>query len=395
MDATYLLDVRAGALRRLAANAGQPWAFVRPSGQLAIIRWDANVELIDLRSGERETVFARDPAAAQWATEARRLGDSGNLHGSFDAIWVGEDTFVLAESLFDSGLDLRAWGKVMRVDISAKHVHVLAEHGYLAAVFPDGILLVRQGWMDGALQLFTPNTNLAPSQVTPGGHWTDSWTVSPDGRKVAWLEWNPPRGDWSDRLPHDCCSGDPHPTIRDIVVWDRRDGRLQSFSATGVEWRHGILRWRRNSDALLFSSSDSDANHSALLQVTLTGEQTTLVQHPWYGWIEVYFEEANGTLYYGISGRDSQNDGQLIRRYSNGKLEELVDMDFGDSHPVIWSADQQGHIRFLEKDRIVVKNMVTGQIIEPSEERDPSRSPDGQWSIKGIPGPTIRIVQAK
>ena len=91
-DATYLLDLHSGRPRRLASNVGQPWPFVRPAGQLAIICWAAQVGLIDLRTGALETVFAHDPAVAQWATEAERRWDFGDLPGSFNAVWVKDDT---------------------------------------------------------------------------------------------------------------------------------------------------------------------------------------------------------------------------------------------------------------------------------------------------------------
>jgi hypothetical protein len=395
VNATYLLDVSSGRLQHLASNLGQPSAHMQPAGQLAIIGWAAQVGLIDLRSGALETVFAHDPAVTQWAGEAEHQWDFGDLPGSFSATWTGADTFVLTESPADPARNLRNWGKLMLVDISAQRVQVLAAQGHLAAVFPDGSLLIRPGWMDGALQLFAPDGAAAPIPVTPGGPWSDSWTVSPDGQRVAWLEWNPPRGDWSDKIPHACCSGEPHPTIRDIAVWSRTSQTLQRFPASDMRWAFSYLGWRANSRALLFGRTPSDDFSAALFQLDLDGKEILLARHPENDFMVVDFEAPDGSLYYVIA-QTGTSGGSFMHRDPKGRLEELAEMDVRPEHPLLWSSDHKGHLilRYgLDLDaKTVVQEIVTGRILAPEEVKKLNAAiPGSQWLIQGLPGPTIHI----
>ena len=152
--------------------------------------------------------------------------------------------------------------------------------------------------------------------------------------------------------------------------------------------------WRTQSDTLLFSSSK--ANSTALFQLTSGGKQTLLVQHERDGRIDIYFEETNGILYYGISGRDGQNDAQLMRRHPDGTLDTLAEMDFSADHPVWWTIDGRRNIIFHKKDQVEVQDMVSGQIVAPEFIRnDPIVSPDGHWIAQNSPGATIRIVKTR
>ena len=192
-EATYLVDMNATKLHRIKTNSGQPQAVVQSNGQHPVLLWGGEqAAVVDLQTGDTQTVFARDPTVPQWATASDHQWDFGDLPGNLSATWVGANTFVLTIAPQASERNLRDWGKVMLVDIAAQRLHVLAEQGHLAAVFPDGNLLIRQGWINGELQLFQPDISQAPTQVTPGGAWADRWVVSPDGQKVAWREMDTP-----------------------------------------------------------------------------------------------------------------------------------------------------------------------------------------------------------
>jgi hypothetical protein len=85
-----------------------------------------------------------------------------------------------------------------------------------------------------------------------------------------------------------------------------------------------------------------------------------------------------------------------MRRYPNGKLETLADMDFSVDHPATWWVDQRGHIIFQENDKIRVKDMVTGQIIAPaSAAQNSSISPDGRWIVQSDRNATIHISKTR
>lgn len=136
------------------------------------------------------------------------------------------------------GRNAPRWGKVLLANVAQRQVHLLAEPGQLAAVLPDGSLLLRRGWVNGELQHLAPAYDKAVA-VAPGGPWTWGWAVSPEGRRVAWLEMTPPPGDWSERLPAGCCSGDSPPVVSAVAVWDRTTGRTAVLAAglPGGEWR--------------------------------------------------------------------------------------------------------------------------------------------------------------
>jgi hypothetical protein len=382
-NATYLADLTTGKLRRIAINSGHPWLATQPEGQFAVVYWNEQAAVIDLQSGAMQTVFARDPAVPQWATSADHRWDFGDLPSSFSATWIGRTTVVLTLAPYAPERNLRDWGKVMLVDIAAQHVRVLAEQGHLAAVFPDGSLLTRHGWIDGKLQLFTPNTTQPPLSVAPKGFWTSSWVISPDGQNVAWLEWDSPAGDWTERIPHDCCSGEPHPTIRGIAIWDRQAKHLRRFPADGIRWLGQFLIWRQSSEALLFSRVTNDPVSIDMVQMTLDGAQTSLASHPSYDVLGGTYERVDGSLYYAI-GQLGANTGQVIRRYPNGRLEVICDG--------FCNIDDRGIIHNWEDGQVVLQDVTTGATYRgEAAARIQGPSLEIPWTVAGDYGPTLRI----
>jgi hypothetical protein len=382
-DATYLADLATGRLRRIAINSGQSLLATQPGGQFAVIYWNEHAAVMDLQSGAIHIVFARDPAAPQWATSADHQWDFGDLPGGLSATWIGMTTCVLTLAPNAPERNLRDWAKVMLVDVAAQRVRVLAERGHLAAVFPDGSLLVRQGWIDGELQLLTPDATQSPTSVAPKGFWTSNWVVSPDGRNVAWLEWDPPPGDWSERMPHDCCSGDPHPTIRSIAVWDRQAQRLWRLPAGGIQWPGRFLAWRRSSEALVFGRVSNDPVSIDVVQMTLDGTQTSLASHPSYDLFGGTYERADGSLYYSI-GQLGANTGRLIRHYPNGRQEVICDGFCG--------INERGIISNWEDGQVVLQDVTTGAIYRgEAAARLQGSSLDIPWTVEGDPGPILRI----
>jgi hypothetical protein len=394
-NATYLVDLSAGKLQRIIDNIGQPRVSIQPGGRRALLTWsDANrlpsrptgAAVLDIDTGTVEIVVTSDQAVEQWANPSERRWPSGEKLRSIAATWVDRDTFILEMTRSDAAGNSRGRGKVLLVDSIARSIRVLAERGDLVGVFPDGSLMIRRGWMDGELLLFTADAEQTPIQVTLGGPWTDSWTISPDGQKVAWLEWDPPAGDWSDRLPHACCSGDPHPTIRDLAIYDRPSGATQRFPTTNIVWAGTAIKWRRNSDALLFTRTTFDPTNVTLYQLAADGKQTLLAQHESYELLGVGFEGADESLYYTI-GRLGENVGKVFRRYPDGRLEIICEG--------FCNVDEQGLLYIWQDGQRSIRDAVTGAARADWLGHDPLQSPDGQWAIEGIHSSAIRIKKTK
>src|SRR5439155_16884104 len=216
--------------------------------------------------------------------------------------WIGENTFALTLPPEDERAYLYHWGKVLLADAATKQVSVLAEEGQLVAALPDGTLLLRRGWIDGELQALAPPYDAPPRTISPRGTWATGWAVSPDGQKVAWLELEIPPGDWSRRLPPNCCTPDPAPIPKAVAVWDKARSNggkapaqaVQRFPISGFKWsqpgyawmQEDQLRWRKDSSALLYAAPAQDnPQHTAVLQLSLSGTSTLLAEHDWDGHI--------------------------------------------------------------------------------------------------------------
>jgi hypothetical protein len=388
---TYLVDLDAGALHQLSTHCGPPYnGILSPGGQFAVLLWDRHAGLVDLRSGTSFLVFSRDSALPHWTTEADQGWRFGDVPISLDAVWLGADTFVL--TITPQTYLAPKWGQLLLVDVAAQQVRVLAEQGQVAAVLPDGALLVRRGWVDGPIHLFAPAYHEPPIDVAPGGPWTWGWAASPDGQRVAWLEWAPPPGDWSQRLPHECCSAEPHPTVRALALWERASGQVLQFPVSGLRWlQDSQLRWRNDGSAVLFTSPPpANPNHTALFQLTPDGRATELVSHSWQGNLVVQFEGDDGSISYTISGRRSQNNSQCVRRYPDGRTDVLC-----EGSPLRCSVDEQGRLITRQGTTVVIQDLNTGTRRELAVPQDATLSPDARWIIDATPGSKLCISRTR
>src|SRR5206468_2548692 len=142
----------------------EPNAYVVPraDGKLAVLAGyilkpgdPFQVRLLDVSSGQAQTVMSSDPAAPQWTGAAQHSAALSKL-SYVHATWIGENTFALTLPPEDERAYLYHWGKVLVADAATKRVSVLAEEGQLVAALPDGTLLLRRGWIDGELQAVAP-----------------------------------------------------------------------------------------------------------------------------------------------------------------------------------------------------------------------------------------------
>jgi hypothetical protein len=176
------------------------------------------------------------------------------------------------------------------------------------------------------------------------------------------------------------------------VQWNRATGQVQRFTLSGLRWpQDTYLRWRRDGAAILFAGTPLDhPEHTALFQITLKGKTSTLVRHEWEGNLFVDYERRDGSLYYVIGGRDGQNDGQLMRRYPDGRLEELC-----GGIPLPCSVDEHGLLISKKHDLTIIQDLVTGAIRREAAPQDTQLSPNGQWSIRGSSDSTLLISRIK
>jgi hypothetical protein len=317
--------------------------------------------------------------------------------------WANSTALVL--TLFP--LDNRGmwpWGKVLLVDIAKQKVSTLMESGQVAAVLADGMLLIRPGWIDGPLKAITPPYADPPQTVAPGGPWTEGWEVSPDGKRVAWLEMAPPSGDWSKRLPNDCCSGEPKPIPYALVAWD---GTMPSdylymneHQVYPMAWRQDThLTWRKDGTAVLYAGHALDnPEQTALHQLSLMDRKTTtLGRHYWYGGIQVNAESADGSIYYQVSGHTGQNVSTLVRRHPDGQLEILREglPLWNQETRSGWRVDATGRLIVTENGTTTVEDLSTGDTFKASTPFDAAISPDSKWVAYSPDERNVVVMQGK
>jgi hypothetical protein len=347
-----------------------------------------NVYLLDAGAGQWHTIFSLDPAVPQWADPADRRWDFDGVGGTVTTHWVGAHQVVLALTPLSLHYDdvLVGWGKLLLVDVRAHQVRVLAEQGQLVAAFPNGSLLLRRGWIDGPVQLIAPPYDEPPATLANSGPWSTNWLLSPDLRRVAWLEWTPPvRGDWSRQLPGRCCSGDPPPSTSAIVFWDRATGRLQRFPVSGIAWHINLdLRWNLEGSGVRFVGVPSAGPDTiAEFEIDLHGRQTLLISAAGEYWIRLVAEGSDRSRYVALASGVAGE--KLIRRYADGREEVVRVKDpasrqFRGSSILAWDVDARGRlVERFDDGTIVVQDLSTGTTARAVFPPEAELSPDGRW----------------
>jgi hypothetical protein len=423
-----LLDSAGGKLVTMPGNAPNRDMVESPDGSKAVVLWQNSTLLIalyDFNSGTQQIVADLDPSVPQWVGQDANLAEftpGTEVFVYATVTWAGNDSFALTVTHETQAGEEYNWDKALLVDIAQHQVRVLANRGMIVGAFPDGSVLFRSGRIDGAIQLYRPSGRSTPT-VAPSGPWTTECSISPDGNKAAWLEMTPPPGDWSKRLPNACCSGDPSPIVKDIVVFDRTTGQTRRYDVPGFAWNSPDvgwmqlykLRWSNDSTALFYGTHPTD-NHTTLYRLPLGGTATALAEMDKRAGIDVVAEGNDGSIYYMLNGMDCQNCSQLMRHTADGKT-EIVHVN---SVPYDWQLDGHGHLEQIKDGGVLVTDLATGQshqVTFPGVQIDGNQmswsnigalvpiSPDGNWAayagsqsdlpLIGDRGKTIRVVRIK
>jgi Tol biopolymer transport system component len=397
---SYLVDPDQGTLGLANGGGFQIVASEEISQPLSV--W-----LFDIRTGEWQTVFSLDPAIPQWTAIADRGWDLVGTQGRIATHWVSEQAFILSliptDLIYGYDSIFAGWGKLLLVDTATRQARVLAESGQLAAVFPDSSVLIRDGWVDGAVQLLAPPYDKPPTTLAPSGPWTSDWVLSPDDERVAWLEWTPPdTGDWSQRLPHHCCSGDPPPTIAAIVIWEEGRHQLVRLPIEGfVWWKPVDLRWRSDSRALHFSAHQEGATTDGITQIELgiDGQQSQLISGEYGYRIRLVAEGPDGSRYAYLSGHVGQNSVKLFRQAPDELVTVIRNIEampeyrtFRGNPFLAWTVTDRGRIieRYDDGTVIVLDVVTSKELAHLTLPPEAEVSPDGRW-IASIDGPMVRI----
>lgn len=358
-----LVDLKAETVRTIL-TATRVEAVPQPEGRyVAVLSEQAagmgSVHLLDLTTGELEAVY----------------GDDSLSIDQLRAVWVGADAFVVSVRPAQGYEPMwRPWGKLLLVNVSTRKMTVLAEQGELGAVLKDGSLLVRHGWMDGELRLHQPPFTGDSIVVSKGGPWSWTFSVSPDGKEVAWLELEALQGEFTRRIPYGCCSGDPRPRATAITIWSGPGAELKRHPLTEATWR-SLLTWRRDGSAILFGGAKE--RQSTLYELNRQGQVTPLSRHDWFSYqLRVLGESENGSLFYALDGHMGQNVVTVVKLHPDGRLETLR-----EEVPSTWHIDTKGRLVTETEGVYTVEDVASGRT-----ERLPAApemvAPGGRWVIK-------------
>jgi hypothetical protein len=391
----YLLNVTNGKLEQLPGFEPRMQVFPRHDGKRVVLvrslQYSAHIAVSNLETGQVETVFDSDPAVPQWRDNNAASGQVYNV------TWISQDAFVLEMVAEEDGRENWGSSKLVLVNLAGQSTRLLAPRGKLAAYLLDGSVLWQSSWIDGEILLLSPPYTGEPVQVVAGGTWFASFTASPDRQTVAWLELEPPPGDWSKRLPNECCTGDPPPVPKAITVLRHPANTVQSFPVANFAWPHPDLGWSqnlqlgwRNDSGAIYYAAHRDSKQTDLRELTLNGQETLLAQHDAYTGLRVLGTGADGSLYYALDGRGCQNCNRLMRRHRDGRLEVVYAEDMYRS----WYLDKRGRLMALKDGGVFVTDLTTGEsnfVRFPGETLDTGQlgwssiehlvplSPDGRW----------------
>lgn len=361
-------------------RAQQAFEVIHPEGLYALLLAEdesgkPRLLLLDTSLGNVQTIIGPERTAWTELTLA-----AGTTAWQLQAFWTGGKSFVLSE--MPAGKGMPGWGKQFFVDIARRQVLVLAEAGQVVASFPDGSLLTRQGWVDGELQILSSDRRSQPQVIAPGGPWTWGFAVSPGGDRLAWMELTPPPGDWSQRLPQPCCSGDPRPRVDNVVIWSRATGLIERFPATGAQWPQE-LRWRKNGSGILLAVS---GEHTALLEISVSGKSTRLAEHAWPGELKAVTEGPDGSVYYTVTGGKGAN-WLTFAQTSPGGAGRILE----EGYPTSWQIDAYGRWIRQSGEGISVHNLVTGEVVDLPGVGVPS--PDSRAIVSGgLPTDPLLVI---
>lgn len=387
----FLIDVRAGTMRQVLVGKALEWVSPSPYGKRAILMWgrgnrggeELGAALLDMESGELETIYSLGPSARQWTLPEDRRWEFGQVNAAVSAAWVTTDTVVLSLRP-EVGGALSGYGRHLLVDVGVRRVRTLVERGQLAVFFKDGSLLMRRGGFSGPLLYYAPPYD-APITAMVGGVWSEAWTPSPDGVHAAWLETPPPPGDWSERLPYDY-GKTPWPKPNAVVVWNRFTGQLDRYHIVDTHSeRVATLRWRKSSRSLLYTGASSETpGEFGLTQLELNGRTSLLVRPPWKVNVHVYAEGNDDSLYYGIS-EGIGHPTQYSRRYADGQVEDL----FTSSDTPYYFVDEV--VVRIQGDITTIQDLATGVILRRAAlPKVASLSPDFNWAYHW---PSVSVLE--
>jgi len=332
-ESIYLLNLEAQTARRIQEDPTQlifPPQYDGPRRINPRMAED-QIVVVDEQTGTEHVVYDRDPSVEQWLSDELRPTQTRDLYELFGLQWA--DSTHLVVTINDLSTDPQiqrglSFGTVVRIDTTSGDVELLTKSGSVFDVLPDGTLLVRHGWIDG--EIWQHPIDGGPALLSAAGPWVHGATgVSPDGRWVVWREFTAPsEGDWSERLPHECCSGEPHPRPLDLVFWDRVTGAVTHQAVPfiwNVEVRNMPLTWSNDSQTLFFNEDVAlSSGDSRIMQLKPGSDPTPLLTHPgFHGGVD--FEGPDGSLYYSINHGGGQFGFETYRLEPAGHSELLFD----------------------------------------------------------------------
>ena len=429
--ATYLADLNSGKTLLLDTKSDIALALPSPDSKRAVLlHWSEYSKadnspralMLDMDSGEVQTIFDLDPTAPQWSAEVTAHNwNFGDVYVYLKGEWAGQDYFVLTlrPRLEVDYAPYGDWGKVLLVDVAGKHVRVLAEEGQVAAILPNRGVLLRLGWVDGDLQFLPLPPTGAPVKIATRGHWTQGWAVSPDGLKVAWLEAVAPPGDWSRRKPICCLS--PQPTVQSLVVWDSSLGREvlrspvdhTSWFLPGMSQLEGSnMRWRKDGSAVLYVGHPNNGTHTALFETDMGGRSSVLAAYDWDGYLRLHVLGNDESLYYEVGDvQHYRHPQQMVRRYPKGRLEPLHEggAEMGEFVSISNYVDMRGRWVTRQDGDFTLQDLATGKIIRVNIShrvknpiigsipwvyyREPDLSPDDALYVYHDPDAESRVLR--
>jgi hypothetical protein len=343
----YLLDMTAGRLSK--AITGQVLRTVpNPIGNRALLMTARQVYLLDVAAAKVQPLETDAPGEMP------------------DATWLDGERYVIKVGAGSRAM--YGYGKLLLGDAGGIR-KTLAEAGRVAAVFPDGAVLVQENWIDGPLVLHRPPFDKPPVTVAPGGPWTMGFRVGLDGNTVAWLDMEAPPGDWTQRIPSGCC-GEPGPTSKDVAFYNRQTGQVVRRPVANALPRQ--LAWF--TEGVLLEVREREFS-TALFHMGTDGRLTRLAAHGYMGPITPVAGDIDGSLYYTVAGKEGQNWTELIHLYPDGRSDLLI-----EGIPSDWWVEDARLISY--KDGVTtVTDLPTGKRRQAPGRGYPS--PDMAWLAAG------------
>lgn len=372
----YLVaDLDAGKLTRheVPEPAGHHKIIPNLDGSYALLLWDTIqtnetptpaviATLLQTQSGYQQTLIDTNSRGPQVAGPDELSWQFGGSYNTLTAVWIDNNTYLLTRTPSGDGESTirgwEGWGKIFIGDVAKGTLRVLTERGDVIGVLPDGSLLLRRGWIDGAVHLLPPPYTEEGTEVLPSGTWRTAWALSPDGSRLAWFDVQPSPGDWSRDLPTSGYSDDPQPTVTQIAFWERAGGKVQRFPVQDVQWSFAsisdmFVAWRKDSSALLYVSHPPEVVFTDLTEITLDGKTTHLARNDGNFIYGIRAEAADGSLYVETTS-DRQHSERLIRTLPGGGSEVVcayIDM--------LCALDRSRLITIHGKE-LEIKNLTTG-----------------------------------